>query len=282
MANIAVIVPVFNEETVLEKSVLSLLAQTYPATELILVDDGSTDRSVEIANELAQRFPSVHNIQTTAHAVHEPGKKVVYAFQRGFDALRQSWDVVCKFDADIVFPETYLAQLSHAFETNKALGMFGGVLIVKHKGTWTKEGISSSEHVRGPIKAYSKACFSAIGGLRPALGWDTLDELLALYHGFEVVTDQTLEAKHLRPTGQEYSHNLAKAKGRVFYQLGYGLLLGLLACVKWSITQGGNFIGVLSGFLQQWVLQKEKLVTKEQAVFIRKYRWSRIFGRFVS
>ena len=115
MANIAVIVPVFNEETVLEKSVLSLLAQTYPATELILVDDGSTDRSAEIANELASRFPSVHSIQTTAHAVHEPGKKVVYAFQRGFDALRQSWDVVCKFDADIVFPETYLAQLSHVF-----------------------------------------------------------------------------------------------------------------------------------------------------------------------
>ena len=66
MANIAVIVPVFNEETVLEKSVLSLLTQSYPATELILVDDGSTDRSVEIANELAQRFPSVHSIQTTA------------------------------------------------------------------------------------------------------------------------------------------------------------------------------------------------------------------------
>ena len=280
MVAISIIIPFFNEENHLEQSVNSLLTQTYNFNELILVDDGSTDKSVEIAKSLEKKHQLVRFVPAKTLSVHQPGQKVVRAFTRGFEALQTSWDVVCKFDADIIFPSNYLEIVAKAFASDSNLGMFSGVLTIEKKGVWTLENIST-KHVRGPVKAYSKPCFVAIGGLRPALGWDTLDELLALYHGFAVKTDDTLRVKHLRPTGFQYGRSAAKAKGEVFYGLGYGLILGILASLKWAQRQRGSLIGVLLGFIEAWLKCKPKLVTKKEGKFIRKYRWSRIRSRFV-
>lgn len=52
---ISVIVPVYNVEKYIRKSIESLIGQTYKNLEIILVDDGSTDRSGEICDEYAQK-----------------------------------------------------------------------------------------------------------------------------------------------------------------------------------------------------------------------------------
>lgn len=49
MGDISVIIPVYNRELLLGETLRSLLAQTVPAREIIVVDDGSTDRSAEVA-----------------------------------------------------------------------------------------------------------------------------------------------------------------------------------------------------------------------------------------
>ena len=51
MEKISVIVPVYNVESYLERCINSLLNQTYSNLEIILIDDGSTDRSGQICDQ---------------------------------------------------------------------------------------------------------------------------------------------------------------------------------------------------------------------------------------
>ena len=134
--DISIVVPVFNEEAFVEKSLTSLLNQTYAPKQLVVVDDGSTDNTVAVIRKVADANPSVKLITSDDASVHAPGEKVVRAFRRGFDALSDDWDIVCKFDADIVFPDNYLENLKDAFSSNNSLGMFGGLLTIANDDTW--------------------------------------------------------------------------------------------------------------------------------------------------
>lgn len=55
MIKVSIIIPVYNVETYLERSINSILAQTYANIEILLIDDGSTDRSPQICDEYAAK-----------------------------------------------------------------------------------------------------------------------------------------------------------------------------------------------------------------------------------
>lgn len=59
---LSVIVPIFNSELYLEKCIYSILNQTYTNFEVILVDDGSKDHSLDICRKYAQEDKRVRVI----------------------------------------------------------------------------------------------------------------------------------------------------------------------------------------------------------------------------
>ena len=59
MKKVSIVVPIYNVERYLEKCLDSLVGQTYENIELILVNDGSTDRSLEIAKRYADRYEQI-------------------------------------------------------------------------------------------------------------------------------------------------------------------------------------------------------------------------------
>lgn len=58
MPEVSVIVPIYNSEDYLEACLDSLVAQSFPDLEIILIDDGSRDASREICMEYCARFPA--------------------------------------------------------------------------------------------------------------------------------------------------------------------------------------------------------------------------------
>jgi len=275
---LVIIIPAYNEATLIGKTLDSLLAQRFSAEKIIIVDDGSTDETPEVVMKYAEKNPSIQLIQKSSEAAHLPGSKVVQAFNYGLERLDVDYDILCKFDADLIFPENYLETVVKAFEQNHNLGMYGGFCYVERNGSWELENLTNKDHIRGALKSYRKACFEAIGGLKTAMGWDTLDELLAQYHGWEVATNETLHVKHLKPTGHTYSAKAKYKQGEAFYGMRYGLALTAIASGKLAFRKKSFklFKDYLNGYLKAQKKHFPFLVTQEEGAFIRKLRWSKI------
>jgi len=60
MSSISVVIPTYNRAVLLERALDSVMAQTLPADEIIIVDDGSADNTVSM---LKSRYPGVNLIQ---------------------------------------------------------------------------------------------------------------------------------------------------------------------------------------------------------------------------
>lgn len=66
---VSVITPIYNTEEFLEQCIESVLSQTYKDWELILVDDGSTDNSLEIGRRYADEYPQISHYQSNSGCV---------------------------------------------------------------------------------------------------------------------------------------------------------------------------------------------------------------------
>lgn len=274
---ISIILPAHNEEKYLTQCLDSFVAQTYPPNELIIVDDNSTDATFSIAKKYSENHDWIRVLQHTSAPTHLPGKKVIDAFNFGLKHA-SAFEIIGKFDADIILPTHYFEQMRNHFQSNWLLGMCSGLLYVEKNGAWVYESIADKNHVRGPIKLYLKACFEKIGGLREGVGWDTVDVLLAKYHQFETLTDPELAVKHLRPTGHGYSIKKQQAKGKALYQMRYGLVLTKIAALKMAIQAKSPvlFFQILIGYCKGVLGNLPRFVNKEEGAFIRRYRWSGI------
>lgn len=278
---LSIIIPAHNEEKYIADCLYSFVNQTHKPDELIIVDDNSTDGTFALASGFAGDHDWIKVIQKKSSDQHLPGQKVVEAFNYGLTQSSIDYDLIGKFDADIILPENYFEQMLNHFQANWLLGMCSGLLYVEKKGKWVYENISKKSHVRGPIKLYYRQVFELMDGLRLGTGWDTVDTLLCQYHDFEVKTDPTLMVKHLRPTGHGYSTKNYHAKGEALYKMRYGLPLSKLALFKMALQSKKPMLyasGIL-GYLRAWLKRLPRFVNSEEGKFIRRLRWKGIFGK---
>ena len=287
-----IIIPTHNEEKNILFCLESLKKQTFRDYKIVVVNDGSTDQTQNIANEFAAAHPDLE-IKNLEKSEHQPGAKVVRTFNKGLEMVDlKDFDIICKFDADIIFPVNYLKKIHDVYEKNPKAGMVSGIVKIKknvfeknfafnfsdEKGQWVFENISSKNHVRGPIKSYRKECFQEMNGLRPVLGWDNIDVMLAKKHGWEVITIKDLWVKHLRPTAYKYKNQKAEKLGEYFYNIGLSFPLMLISSGKSSLKNQSfsEFFITLKSFLKQ---NHPSSLSKEEIRYIRNLRWSQIFKK---
>lgn len=268
------IIPTYNEEKFISLTLQSLVEQTVLPSKVVVVNDNSTDNTAAIIEEFAKKYPWISLVNKISNAIHLPGSKVIQAFHEGEKHIDENYDILVKIDADLIFPSNYFETIINHFQSDDRIGMVGGFCYIEKNGDWILENLTDKDHIRGALKAYRKATFKEIGGLKPAMGWDTVDELLCKFYNWKIVTDESLQVKHLKPTGARYDKTARYKQGEAFYTLGYGFLITAIASAKLAMMKKKPllFIDYLKGFWKAKIAKKPLLVTTEQAKFIRKYR----------
>jgi len=276
--NIYIIIPAHNEEDYIGKTLQSLVEQSQLPKKVVVVNDNSNDKTQLIAEDYSSKYPWITLVNSKSSDAHLPGSKIIHAFNKGLETLDDNYDMICKFDADLIFPENYLEQLINHFNTNKLLGMASGFCYIEKDKQWILENLTNKDHIRGALKAYRKECFNKIGKLKASMGWDTVDELLAKFHGWSILTDESLHVKHLKPTGQSYSKASKYLQGEAMYKMRYGFWITLISALKLAYKKGSFrlFKDYMSGYFKAKSNKTEFLVSKQEGEFIRDVRWKGI------
>ncbi|HXG73310.1 MAG TPA: glycosyltransferase [Candidatus Nitrosotenuis sp.] len=120
---ITVIVPAYNEEKVIRTTIESLLATDYPDKEIIVVDDGSTDKTLEIAKQYSDRIKVIHK---------ENGGKAS-ALNQGL--LYATGDIVTIVDADTIIGHSSLKHIAKGMMDENVVAVAGNIKI-RNKVNW--------------------------------------------------------------------------------------------------------------------------------------------------
>src|SRR5690554_3583526 len=276
-----IIIPAHNEENHLSMTLQSLVEQTFLPKKIVVVNDSSTDGTQDIIDQFAEKHHFITGKLTNSEGTHAPGSKVINAFYKGFETLDNNFDIICKFDGDLIFPQNYLERIAEIFKNDPQIGMAGGFCYIEKSGQWVLENLTNQDHIRGALKAYRKSCFVDIGGLRSNMGWDTVDELLAQYNGWKIKTDTSLHVKHLKHTGKVYTKAAKFKQGEAFYKLRYGFWLTFIASGKLASRKRSLrfFMDCMKGYYKAKKDNLEFMVSKKEGEFIRKLRWQNILRK---
>ena len=273
-----IVIPSHNEESLISLTLQSLVEQTVLPTKIVVVNDNSTDNTEGVVSNFISKHPFISLVNKTSDAIHLPGSKVIQAFQKGLESLDENYDFIVKADADLIFPSNYFETIINHFKSDERIGMAGGFCYIEKNGDWVLENLTDKDHIRGALKAYRKETFKEIVGLKPAMGWDTVDELLCKYYNWKVVTNESLHVKHLKPTGASYTKAARYKQGEAFYSLGYGFFITAIASLKLASRKGKPFLFIdyIMGFWKAKTSGKQLFVTPQQAKWIRSYRWKKM------
>lgn len=271
-----IIIPAYNEENNLPFTLDSLQRQSFGDFRVVIVNDGSTDQTAEVIKKYSdtdERFTTV-NLQKS---LHQPGSKVVNAFKKGLETQNlDNFEIICKFDSDVIFPENYLERIEEAFRNNPDYGLVGGLLYIEKNGSWVYEGNSNKHHVRGPLKAYRKESFLQMNGIRETLGWDNIDAILLQNLGWKEVVLDELHVKLIKIKGADYTIKPAEYYGKYFYFLGLKRILAYIAAFKEAlkIRSGTFFFSIIRSYENCRSKKLELKISADEQKAINRQRWN--------
>ncbi|MBP0903465.1 glycosyltransferase [Mariniflexile gromovii] len=282
--NFYIIIPAHNEASSIGLTLDSLVKQTLQPKRIVVVNDNSTDDTQDIVEGYSAKYSWIQLVNSKSSNEHLPGSKIINAFYKGYETLDEHYDVLCKFDADLIFPTNYLEQLAIHFTADKNIGMAAGFCYIEKNSSWVLENLTRKDHIRGALKAYKKDCFLQIGKLKPSMGWDTVDELLAKFYGWKLVTDASLHVKHLKPTGISYNKASKYLQGEAMYKMRYGFFITLISALKLAYKKGSFslFKDYIAGYFKAKKDNIDFLVSEKEGEFIRNLRWKGMFNKFKS
>lgn len=167
----SVVMPVFNGEPFLREAVESILNQTFPDFELIIINDGSTDATAAMLDSYARSDPRVR-------VYHEEHKGQVDSYNRGCSLARGKYIALMDQD-DVSMPDRLERQIGF-LENHEKVGLLGGAFEgIDDQGRWVylEQPPLEDEPIRAAFRSFSfpichptvvirKRAFDVTGGYR--------------------------------------------------------------------------------------------------------------------
>lgn len=178
---VSVIIPTYNEERDIEACLASLRKQTYSPLEIIVVDDGSTDRTLSI-------LKATHGIRLHKQAHAGPGA----ARNRGGEQAKG--EILVFVDADMTFEKRFVDRLTQPIRAGNVIGTFSKEEYVTNPQNrwarcwsiergWAKGRMHPPDHpdTQKVFRAIVKRAFDSVGGFTQGVGytddWTLADKL---------------------------------------------------------------------------------------------------------
>jgi biofilm PGA synthesis N-glycosyltransferase PgaC len=276
-----------NEEGFIEKTLTSVTTQTKLPERWIIVDDGSTDRTADIAESFADRFSWIEVIRKPARQDRSFAGKAD-AVNSSFERARREtvFDIIGNLDADISFESDYMAFLLEQFVQDPHLGVAGTPFTQDGGYDSTKDSFEGENYVAGPCQLFRYCCFLDIGGYVPnrAGGVDWIAVMTARMNGWKVRSFSEKRYHHCRTLGTAGKGALRAlfSYGEKDYYLG-GSPLWQLFRVAYRMTKKPAFTGglaLLFGYCWAAMRRMKRAVTPELMRFHRREQMKKLRAIF--
>ena len=196
-----VVTPARDEAENLPRLAAALAAQTIPPTTWMIVDNGSTDGTLELAYGLAEEHDWIDVRSVPGSSVADRGAPVVRALQAGIAAVAEPPEVLVNVDADISFEPDYFERLLARFDEDPSLGIASGSAFELRGDTWEQRFVTGST-VWGASRAYRWECLQQLLPLEERVAWDGVDEFKANTRGWRTAAFEGLPFRHYRREGE--------------------------------------------------------------------------------
>jgi glycosyltransferase involved in cell wall biosynthesis len=239
---ISVIIPTYNEERSIQDCLGSLDKQKYSDFEVIVVDDGSTDETMERVNSFSSR-----NFQLRVLKQKHKGAGAA----RNLGASEAHGDILVFVDADMTFERVFLRKLVAPIVAGKAGGTFSGEEFVSNwENVWSRswninEGWKERRrhkkidlNSQKVFRAIKKSLFVKAGGFAP--GGYSDDYSLSEKLGFEAVLAEGARFYHKNTDRLIDVFKQARWVGKRNYKFGFlGVIFALFrASLPISLVMG--------------------------------------------
>ena len=282
------ITPAHNEETFIQKTLASMVAQTVPPERWIIVDDGSMDQTAEIVERYAKHYPWIELVRRQQRSDRNFASKA-HAVNAGLERVQSlEFEIVGNLDADVSFEPDYMEFLMRKFREDPELGVAGTPFTQDGDYDSSKDSFEGENYVAGPCQLFRHRCFQDIGGYvsNRAGGIDWIAVMTARMKGWKVRSFSEKRYHHHRTLGTAGKGALRAlfSYGEKDYYLG-GSPVWQLFRVAYRITKKPAVTGglaLLCGYCWAAMRRMKRAVTPELMRFHRREQMKKLRAIFRS
>jgi glycosyltransferase involved in cell wall biosynthesis len=283
------VTPARNEQTFIEATILSVVAQTVRPKRWLIVSDGSTDETDAIVRRYAAQHAWIQFLRMPEHQDRQFAAKA-RCFAAGYEMLKPlAFDLIGNLDADITLPADYYEFLVAQFSGRLRLGVAGTPFVedATQPGNHSyAHGAANLTHVSGACQMFRRICFEQVGGYLPIKGGaiDWIAVTTARMKGWETQTFLERVCFHHRVIGTG-NHSRLRARfhyGRKAYYVGghplWETLRGCFQMREKPLLIGGVYFNL--GYWWAFITRMHRPVSQELMAFHRREQMMRLKGMF--